>query len=139
MRSRGHRRGQRGAALLLVLFLMLLVEGALLLFAGILAGERRAQVDSARRLRLDVLADGAADATLARLAAGDARGVVALELGGGELSSEVEPLGRRLYRIVARAELAGSARTVELVVERSPAGAVRVLSWRPRGLEPSGS
>lgn len=133
------RRRERGAALLLVLFLLLLVEGALLLFAGILVAERRAQLESARRLRLDVLVDGAADATLARLAAGDFDGVDSLELGGGELSSEVEPLGERLYRIVAHAELAGSARTVELIVERLPGGTVRILSWHPRGLAPAGS
>lgn len=137
VRPGSERRRERGAALLLALFLLLLVEAALLLFAGILAAERRAQLDAARRLRLDVLADSAADATLARLATGDAAGIPSLELGGGELSSEVEPLGELRYRIVARATLAGSARTVELEAERLPGGFVRVLAWRPLGFGPA--
>jgi len=132
------RARERGAALLLALFLLLLVEGALLLFAGILAAERRAQLDGARRLRLDVLADSAADATLARLATGDATGIPSLDLGGGRLASEIQRVGERRYRIVARAALAGSERSVELQVETLSGGYVRVLSWRPLGFGPAG-
>jgi hypothetical protein len=137
LRRPARRASERGVALLLTLFLLLLVEGALLLFAGILVAERRAQLDSARRLRLDVLVDSAADATLARLAQGDDGGLPPIALAGGEISSHVEPIGASRYRIEARSQLGGMGRVVELEAERSPGGAVRVVRWRPLGVGPA--
>ncbi len=134
---RGAPPSERGVALLLALFLLLLVEGALLLFAGILVAERRAQLDAARRLRLDVLVDSAADATLARLARGEVGGLTPTLFAGGEISSRVIPLGGSRYRIEARSELAGMERVVELEAERWP-GTVRVVRWRPLGVGPAG-
>lgn len=129
--------GERGAALLLALFALLLVEAALLLFAGILAAERRAELDAARRLRLDALADSAADAALARLAAGDPSGEPARPFGGGQIAARVVPLGEGLYRIEARAALAGLERRLELTAQRTP-WEVRVLTWRSLGVGPAG-
>ena len=62
-------RGRRGVALVMTMVVLLVVESAALLLAAADARERTLQRDAARRLRLKVLADSAADATLARLAA----------------------------------------------------------------------
>jgi len=46
-------------------------------------------------------------------------------------------LGEGLYRIEARAELAGLERRLELTAQRTP-WEVRVLTWRSLGVGPAG-
>ena len=122
--------GERGAALLLALVLLVLVETAGLLLAVALAVEARGERAEAARARLDRLAESAVEATLARLAEGDASGLEPTELGGGRLSSEVESLGAGRYVIRARARRAGAERRLEVEVLREVAG-TRILRWRP--------
>ncbi len=129
--------GERGAALLLALVLLVLVETASLLIAVALAVEERGERAEAARARLDRLAESAVEATLARLAEGDASGLEPTELGGGRLSSEVESLGAGRYVIRARARREGAERRLEVEVLRDVAG-TRILRWRPGPIGPAG-
>jgi Tfp pilus assembly protein PilX len=131
------RRGERGAALLLALVLLVLVESAALLLAIALAAEARGARAEADRSRLDRLAESAVEATLARLAEGDASGLEPTELGGGTLTSEVESFGAGRYTIRARARRAGAARTIEVELVRL-AGETRILRWQPGPIAPAG-
>jgi Tfp pilus assembly protein PilX len=127
------RAGERGAALLLALVLLVLVETAALLMAVALAADAREARRQAARARLDRLVESAAEATLARLAEGDASGLEPTALGGGTLTSEVERLAPERFRIVARARRAGAERTLDVEALFTPAG-VRILAWRPGAL-----
>lgn len=136
MSAAAARRGERGAALLLALVLLVLVETAALLIGVAIAAEARAARAGAARTRLDRLAESAVEATLARLAEGDEAGLEPIELGGGTLSSEVENLGEGRYRIRARARRAGAERTIAVELVRL-LGETRILRWQPGPLGPA--
>lgn len=129
-------RGERGAALLLALLLLVVVETAALLIGVGLSVDLRAERARAARARIDRLAESAAEATLARLAAGDASGLEPTALGGATLSSDVQDLGAGRFTILARARRSGAERTLEVELVRT-AGAVRILRWRPGPLRPA--
>lgn len=131
------RPGERGAALLLALVLLVLVETAALLIGVAISVDARAARAAAARIRLDRLADSAVEATLARLAEGDESGLEPTALGGGTLSSEVEAHGAGRYVIRARARRAGAERTIEVELVRT-AGTVRILRWQPGPLRSVG-
>lgn len=137
-RSPAPRAGERGAALLLALVLLVLVETAAFLVAITLSAEARGARTEAARSRLDRLAESAVEATLARLAEGDASGLEPTELGGGTLTSEVDSLGEGRYTIRATARRAGAERTIDVELVRL-AGETRILRWRPGGFAPAGA
>lgn len=122
-------RGRRGVALVMTLVVLLVVESAALLLAAADARERTLQRDAARRLRLKVLADSAADATLARLALDPgASGLAPTSLDGGEIESRIEPGGECCRIVEARARLGGADRRLRLLV--AVAGETpRVVAW----------
>lgn len=135
---RAARDGERGAALLLALVLLVLVESAAFLVAMTLSIEAREARAEAARTRLDRLAESAVEATLARLAEGDASGLEPTELGGGTLTSEVDDLGAGRYTIRARARRAGAERSIEVELVRFPGG-IRILRWAPGRFAPAGA
>lgn len=130
------RSGERGMALMLALVLLVVVESALLLLSFALVAQFRGQREEARRFRLDVLADSAADAALAQLAAGDPGGLPPAPLGGGEIESRVELVGGNRYLVQARARYAGAERRLVLEVIRLPHG-LWIESWKPQPIGPA--
>lgn len=124
-------RAQRGAALLMVLFLLVLATTAGLLLSVALSVDLREQKDDARRMRLAALADSALEEALAALSANpDAGGYGAHDFGGGTLESRITTLSNGRKEATARATYAGLERSVvaEIVFE---SGKPRVLTWVP--------
>ena len=135
----GRRAGERGTALLMVLFLLVMATTAGLLLSVALSVDLREQKEDARRLRLAVLVDSALEEALAALSTNpDAGGYERHEFGGGTLESRIRilPDGRR--EVAAMATYAGLERTVEAEIVFGPAGP-RVLAWRVGRTRPAGT
>lgn len=121
---------ERGAALLLALFVLLLLGVSL----ALLALSMTVRLDEQRReigaVRLDLLLDGVMAETVARLAL-DSRfsGVAPRRDGAGEGWSEVEPLGPEVARVAAGAAL-GSRRAEATALVRLRPGPPRIVRWR---------
>ena len=130
-RAPGTARSQRGAALVYVLFLLVIATTAGMLLATSLAVDLRTRKEDARRVRLAPLLDSAVAEALADLAADpDAAGFMPHEFGGGWLESDITRLPDGRLEIVARATYAGMRRAVAADVVFGPYGPV-VVAWRP--------
>ena len=133
-RKRSERRGERGAALIYVLFVLFITVTAGSLIALSLAIDARTRREEARRIRLTALLDSAVVEALAALDEDpDATGFDRHPFGDGTIQSEISdlPAGRR--RVAARATYGGGERGVVAEVDWGPYGP-RVVAWRPAGL-----
>jgi hypothetical protein len=123
--------GQRGEALLLAIFALLLLGLSLALLGVTMRVRLEERQREARTTHLDLLLDGAMAETLARLAL-DPRfsGVAPRRDGddGGEGWTEVERLGLEHARVEAGARLGGRSVSVHAVVRVMP-GPPRVVRW----------
>jgi len=127
------RRVEResGAALLMVLFLLVLAATAGLLLSVALSVDLREQKEEARRMRLAALADSALAEALAALSSNpDAGGYGVHDFGGGTLESRIVTLPDGRKQATARATYAGLERSIvaEIVLV---AGEPRILTWVP--------
>lgn len=124
---------ERGAALLVALFVLVLVSTAGFLLATGLAIDLAEQRGDDRRARLGALADSALAEALADLAEDpDSAGFLPHDWGGGEIESEVAPLPGGRLRVTGRARFAGFERTIVAEVVFGPLGP-RVVTWRLGG------
>lgn len=122
---------ERGAALLMVLFLLVLATTSGLLLSVALTVDLREQKEDARRMRLGALVDSALEEALAALSANpDAGGYAEHEFGGGTLESRIVTLPDGRKEATARATYAGLERTVVAEIVFT-GGGVRVLTWVP--------
>ena len=127
---------ERGAALLLVLFLLVMATTAGLLISVALTVDLRAQREESRRIRLGALVDSALEEALAALSANpDAGGYAEHEFGGGSIASRIETLPDGRKQATARAIYAGLERSV--VAEIALEGP-RILTWQPSRTRPAG-
>jgi hypothetical protein len=128
------RLGERGAALVYVLFVLFITVTAGSLIALSLAIDARTRKEDARRIRLTALLDSAVVEAIAALDADpDAVGFARHPFGDGTIESSITdlPAGRR--QLEARATYGGAERRVVAEVDWGPYGA-RVVAWRPVGL-----
>ena len=128
---RGSKRSESGAALVYVLFLLVLSVTAGFLIATSLAIDARTRRDDARRIRVTALLDSAVVEALAALDDDpDAVGFDRHPFGNGTIESAISdlPAGRR--KVVARARYGGFDRAVEAEVDWGPYGP-RIRAWRP--------
>lgn len=124
-------RNERGAALLMVLFLLVLATTAGLLLSVALSVDLREQKEDARRMRLGALIDSALEEALAALSANpDAGGYAAHEFGGGTLESRIVTLPDGRKEATGRATYAGLERSVVAEIVFGPEGP-RILTWVP--------
>jgi hypothetical protein len=124
---------ERGAALIYVLFLLVVTMTAGSLVAMSLAVEARTRRDDARRIRVAALLDSAAVEAIADLAVDpDARGFETHDFGGGEIESEIFDITSHQRAILVRARYGTFERkaTVEVVLE---ATGPRIVAWSPSG------
>lgn len=132
------RNSERGAALLLVLFLLVMATTAGLLISVALTVDLRAQKDEARRIRLGALVDSALEEAVAALSANpDAGGYTAHDFGGGSLESRIENLPDGRKQATAKATYAGLERSVVAEIVYAPDGP-RILTWQPSRTRPAG-
>jgi hypothetical protein len=128
---RSRDEGEAGAALLMVLFLLVLATTAGLLLSVALTVDLREQKEDARRMRLGALADSALEEALAALSSNpDAGGYAVHEFGGGTLESRIVTLPDGLKQATARATYAGLERSVVAEIAMV-AGEPRILTWVP--------
>ena len=133
------RDPERGAALLIVLFLLVMATTAGLLISVALTVDLRAQKDEARRIRLGALVDSALEEAIAALSANpDAGGYAEHEFGGGSLESRIETLPDGRKQATATAIYAGLERSVVAEIVFA-SGGPRVLSWQPSRTRPAGA
>ncbi len=133
------RRGEQGAALLMVLFLLVLATTAGLLLSVALSVDLRMQKEDTRRMRLAALVDSALEEALAALSTNpDAGGYAEHEFGGGTLESRIVTLPDGRKEATATATYAGLERSVvaEIVFE---SGSPQVLTWLPGRTRIAGS
>jgi hypothetical protein len=130
-RTLARRHPERGAALLYVLFLLVLSTTAGALIATSLAIDARTRRDDARRLRLAPLVDSAVVEALAALASDpNAAGFAPHPFGGGEIGSEITSLAESTREVRARASWGGVDRGVVARVFLAESGPV-VVAWTP--------
>ncbi|HEY0781962.1 MAG TPA: hypothetical protein VGE98_05890, partial [Thermoanaerobaculia bacterium] len=123
------RRGERGYALLLALFVIFLLSLALALVGLSLELRLRLLQKEARDLTLEVLTDAALAEALARLSQDPTfSGANAHAYGGGTLSSQVRPAGVNVYTVLAVAGYAGRVRAIQATVQ-SFGGRTAVVNW----------
>jgi hypothetical protein len=125
------RHRESGAALIYVLFLLVLTVTAGSLIAMSLAIEARTRRDDARRIRAAALLDSAAVEAIAELAADpDARGFERHAFGGGEIESEIFVTSATQRAILVSARYGSFERraSVEVVLE---AHGPRIVAWLP--------
>jgi len=133
------RTSERGTALLMVLFLLVMTTTAGLLLSVALAVDLREQKEDARRLRLAVLVDSALEEARAALSTNpDAGGYERHEFGGGTLESRIQVLPDGRTEVTAKATYAGLERSVVAAIVFGPAGP-QVLTWVPSGTRPAGA
>ncbi len=132
------RQSEKGAALLLVLFMLVLATTAGLLLSVALVVDLSEERADARRMRLGALVDSALEEALAALSTNpDAGGYATHEFGGGTLESRIVTLPDGRKEATARATYAGLERSVvaEIVLDPAP----RVITWRPGRTRPAGA
>jgi hypothetical protein len=127
---RSRSRRQRGAALLYVLFLLVLTTTAGMLLSTALSIDLRLRKEESLRVRVAPLLDSAVAEAMAALAVDPgARGFEAHPFAAGEIESDVLVLDATRREIHARARYGPVERIVVVEVELGPGGP-RVLSWR---------
>ena len=133
------RSSERGAALLFVLFLLVIATTAGLLLSVALTVDLREQKDDARRMRLGALVDSALEEALAALSSDpDAGGYARHEFGGGTLESRIVTLPDGRKEVTARRRYAGLERSVVAEIVFGFAGP-GVLTWVPGKTRVAGS
>jgi hypothetical protein len=132
-------RGERGAALLLVLFVLLVAWTATLLASVAISIDLRSERADQRRVRLTVLADSALAEALAALA-GDpyAAGRPWHPFGGGEIRATIGDVDDLARTVTAAARAGGVERTVVARVVLGGGGPT-VTEWRVLALRPIGT
>lgn len=127
---------ERGAAMLMVLFLLVLATTAGLLLSVALTVDLREQREDARRLRLSALVDAALEEALAALSANpDAGGYRQHDFGEGTLESRILTLPDGRKEATARATYAGLERSVVAQIVFTPRGP-EILTYRPGKTRP---
>lgn len=124
---------ERGAALLMALFVLVLVATAGMLASLAYVLDRRSHQEDIVRARLSALTDSAVTEALAALDQSRwARGFAPHPFGGGEIGSEIEIVDeeRRKVRVLAR--YAGRERRATAWVDVD--GFARVVAWSPEGI-----
>jgi hypothetical protein len=125
-------RGDRGYALLLALFALLIAELATLLAVASLGAHLREVRDEGEIIQLTAIADAAAAETLAELARSTAhRGLSRRPFADGWIESRVTTIGGR-YRLEVHAGLGHRERRIEVDAVRL-GGRLQVLAARPGG------
>jgi hypothetical protein len=130
------RRRESGAALLYVLFLLVLCTTAGALIATSLAIDARTRREDARRLRLAPLVDSAVVEAIGALAVDPhAAGFPPHAFGGGEIESEITSLAESTREVRARASWGGVRRGVVARVFLAESGPI-VVAWMPESRAP---
>jgi Tfp pilus assembly protein PilX len=132
VRTIAGRRRAKGAVLLTVALVLVLVMAGLALVDGALLARARATRDESRRVELQALADAAMAEALANLAHDrHHRGVRPHAFARGAISSRIEPAGTDRFRVEAVAELAQNRQTIVAEVSLF-LGRPAVVAWQSR-------
>ena len=124
------RRRERGYALLATVLVIFLLSIALALLGASLQLRMRLVREEGKTVILGALSDAALAEALAHLAQNAGYpGAPEHELGGGHISSQVEPLGAGIYNVEATAAFGDRRSVVQAEVIRAP-GMARVRFWR---------
>lgn len=133
-----HARGvpghpERGAALLMALFVLVLVATAGMLASLAYVLDRRSHSEEIVRVRLSALTDSAVTEALAALDQSRwARGFAPHPFGGGEIGSEIEIVDEETRRVRVLARYAGRERRATAWVDVD--GFARIVAWNPEGI-----
>ena len=123
-------RSEQGYALLAAVLVVFLLSIALALLGASLQLRMRLVREDGKTVILGALSDAAVAEALAHLAqSASYSGSPEHEIGGGRISSQVEPVGAGIYDVVATATFGGRSRVVQAEVVREP-GRARVRFWR---------
>lgn len=134
----GTRATERGAALLLVLFVLVIAWTATLLVSVALAVDLRTARSDQRRLQLTTLCDSALAEALAELDRDRyATGIGWHEYGKGEIASRIGDVNGAQRTVRASARVGGVERTIVATVVLFPSGP-QVHGWRPLAVVPVG-
>lgn len=127
---------ERGAALLIVLVVLVVAWTAALLVSVALSADLRSGRADQRRLRLMVLADSALAEALAALADDPyALGEPWHRFGGGEIGSSIEDVDGSWRTVTAAARIGGVERTIVARIVLRPWGPA-VASWEALPIRP---
>ena len=133
------RRRERGAALLVMLFVLVVAWTATLLVAVALATDLRAAREDRRRTELAVLVDSALAESLAALALDRyATGFGWHDLGAGEIAATIGDVNGDFRTVHAWARAGGAQRAIVATVQLRPARPV-VVAWRQLPLAAAGA
>lgn len=140
MTARGKRSlgwsDEGGAALLVVLFVLVVAWTATLLVSVALSSDLRAERTDQRRLRLTVLSDAALAEALAALADDPyALGEPWHSFGGGEIGSSIGDVDGSWRTVTAAARLGGVERTIVARIVLRPWGPA-VAGWEALPIRP---
>jgi hypothetical protein len=133
-RARGvPRHPERGAALLMALFVLVLVATAGMLASLAYVLDRRSHQEDIVRARLSALTDSAVTEALAALDQSRwARGFAPHPFGGGEIGSQIEIVDEETRQVEVVARYAGRERRATAWVDVD--GFARVVAWSPEGI-----
>jgi hypothetical protein len=124
------RRGQSGAALIMVLMVLFLLSVVLALLAESLLLRMRMARDEAETVAVDSLTDSALEEAMAGIALDpNYQGAAKHDFGGGTLQTKVESSDNVLYDVTATATYGLRHRVVEAQVFRG-GGGVTIRHWR---------
>ena len=127
---------ERGAALLVVLVVLVVAWSATLLVSVALSTDLRSGREEQRRLRLTVLADSALAEALAALADDPyALGEPWHPFGGGEIGSSIDDVDGSWRTVTAAARLGGVERTIVARIVLRPWGPA-VAGWEALPIRP---
>jgi hypothetical protein len=131
------RRGERGAALVMALVVLVVAWSATILVSFAVAIALRTARGESQRARLAVLVDSACAEALAELALDpDAPGFADHPFAGGVIGSSIVEVGELQRDVELTARLGALERRVTARVELS-AGGPTVVDWRPEGVAPA--
>lgn len=126
------RRRERGQALLLTLFVMLLTMATMALLASSLRGRMWQVQQLGRGIKLTAMTDAGIAMMLANLSRNASYGGAdAIPFGGGLLSIKVERTGYEQGRGTVGATYLGSRRVVQVELRLRAGALPEVLSWQP--------
>jgi hypothetical protein len=136
----GRASRQDGYALLLALVVIFLVFIALaLVFAALALRLRQAQLET-QTVHLVALSDAGMAEALAGLARDPGfPGTPWHELARGSVSSQIEPVSSKIFRVTTQVSYAGRGRGAQAMVQMDAPGQLRVMSWQRIAPESSGS